>query len=208
MPPTDAAATWDEHAATWDHNREAHIYADQAFASLQPFVEAHLGAWKDLRVLDFGAGTGLLTARLAPRCREVVALDISPKMIEVLATKISREAWTHVHAIAGTIDELAHTRAEFAAPFDLVVASSVCSFLPDFPSTLLHLRSALRPGGLFVQWDWHVDAASEEGSGFSRDDLRTAYAKAGLQAMSADVGFIFAFQGQEMEVIQGVGLRR
>ncbi|MCH8334286.1 MAG: class I SAM-dependent methyltransferase [Proteobacteria bacterium] len=37
--------------------------------------------------------------------------------------------------------------------FDLVVASSVCSFLPDYNSTLRDLSSALKPGGLFVQWE-------------------------------------------------------
>ena len=41
----------------------------------------------EIRVLDFGCGTGLLTEKIAPLVNEIVAIDSSPKMIEVLRKK-------------------------------------------------------------------------------------------------------------------------
>ena len=68
---------WDELAATWEDRDETHVYARQALATLEPFVTKHLGGFEGKRLLDFGAGTGLLVDHLAPKCREIVALDLS-----------------------------------------------------------------------------------------------------------------------------------
>ena len=40
--------------------------------------------------------------------------------------------------------------------FDVIVASSVCGFLPDYEATLSLLKSVLNPSGTFVQWDMPV----------------------------------------------------
>lgn len=192
--------TWDERADDWDEQEETHVYAAQAFETLVPYVEEHLGEWRSLRVLDFGAGTGLLTAKLAPKCRQLVALDLSPKMIAQLDKKATAEGWDNVSTVAGTLSALDDTGA-----FDLIVASSVCSFLSDFPGELRKLSSMLRPGGLFVQWDWQQNAATEWSDGFSEEDLRRAYAPAQLEVVRASLGFTFAFDGKGLEVLMGVG---
>lgn len=203
-----SSEVWDERADAWDEQEATHVYAAQAFETLGPQVGAHLGGWDGLRVLDFGAGTGLLTAKLAPRCREVVALDLSPKMIAQLDKKAASEGWDNVSSFAGPLSALKETAA-----FDLIVASSVCSFLPDFTGALRQLSSRLRPGGLFVQWDWRESAADDwrksgagEGSGgFSEQDLRHAYASAKLDVLRADLGFTFVFDDDELDVLMGVG---
>lgn len=192
--------TWDERADAWDEQEETHVYAAQAFETLVPHVEEHLGEWSDLRVLDFGSGTGLLTAKLAPRCRELVALDLSPKMIAQLDVKAAREGWHNVSSFAGPLSSWTDTNS-----FDLIVASSVCSFLADFPGDLRQLSSKLRPGALFVQWDWQKNAAAGWSEGFSEEDLRRAYDVAQLDVIRADLGFTFAFGGNELGVLMGVG---
>ena len=55
------AKSWDEYAADWDNEPSALLYADKAFESLQQIVDI-----QDLRVLDFGCGTGLLSQKLSP----------------------------------------------------------------------------------------------------------------------------------------------
>lgn len=70
-PPTDA---WAEAAPSWDTDPAVLTYAEAALASLRAAVALR----PDARVLDFGCGTGVLTERLAPRVREVVADDASP----------------------------------------------------------------------------------------------------------------------------------
>ncbi len=201
---SDAVATWDERAATWDDRTETHVYAEQAFATLAPVVAAELGGWSQLRVLDFGAGTGLLTEKLAPLCREVVASDLSPKMIQILNRKADAKGWSNVTSLEGDLDL---TSAELRKNFDLIVASSVCSFLPDFSAELSRLSSTLRPGGLFVQWDWLADAAGDWARGLTPEAVRSAYQGASLEVVSVGRGFMFSFDGNTMEVLQGVGRR-
>lgn len=201
----EAAELWDGRAAAWDARPESHTYAERAFATLRPFVEEHLGPWRGLRVLDFGAGTGLLTAKLAPLCREVVALDISTEMIRALDAKVAREGLGNVAALAGELEALCRHRPELQQPFDLVVASSVCGFLPDFPAEVVRIRSLLCPGGCFVQWDWRRDGGSTRG--LTLDGIRAAYAGASLDVVFADIGFLFTFDENEMVVLQAVGRR-
>ena len=86
------------------------------------------------RVLDFGAGTGLLTDRLVAEGATVHAVDSSAGMLEVLEAKIADRGWTGVTFGAGLPDS--------SEVFDLVVCSSVCSFLDDYPATA---RGAGRP---------------------------------------------------------------
>ena len=94
-----------------------------------------------MQVLDFGCGTGLLTERLADRVAAIDAMDTSPAMLRVLRDKVERAGWANVRVLA----EL----PAGAESYDLIVASSVCSFLDEYPGTVAHLVSLLRTG-------WHV----------------------------------------------------
>ncbi|RLE24984.1 MAG: hypothetical protein DRJ50_03810, partial [Actinobacteria bacterium] len=98
------------------------------------------------RTVDFGCGTGLLTEQLVSAGAAVEAVDTSTEMLAVLDSKVAQHSWTTV----GTGTEVPTTKQVF----DLIVCSSVCSFLDDYPGTVADLVALLRPGGLFVQWDW------------------------------------------------------
>lgn len=196
----DAIDPWSKQAPTWDSNPGVVAYADAAFASLISAVPVG----RDARVLDFGCGTGLLTERIAPIVQEVVAVDKSGAMIQMLADKnlpnvrFGVAAWT-----PNTIgaDKLA------ANPFGLIVCSSVCAFLDDYPSTVAMLSELLEPGGYFVQWDWELDAGAVEQFGLSADGITQAIQNAGLETVSVATGFDIEFEGQHMRPLMGVGRR-
>lgn len=80
--------SWDDCAASWDEDDIVREYSEKAFASLLSELQDSLLAAS--RILDFGCGTGLLTERILKRFPsiQVVALDSSPKMIEVGEKKI------------------------------------------------------------------------------------------------------------------------
>ena len=84
--PTD---TWDDFAAGWDAESAVQQYADKAYESWQRRVAPLIENISEIRILDFGCGTGLLTERLAPLCREIVAVDTSVGMIDVLDSKMA-----------------------------------------------------------------------------------------------------------------------
>ena len=162
---------WDEHAGGWDENPDVRTYADHAFTVLTKGIEID-GA----RVLDFGCGTGLLTEKVAREASEVVALDPAAKMLDVLA----RKGLENVTTVAGALTPgLIAREPAFETKFDLIVASSVLAFVPDYSQTLRQLRGLLRPGGKLIQWDWLATPDSPD-FGFTEPDIRDAMIAAGF----------------------------
>lgn len=191
---------WAEYAPTWDTDPGARLYAGGAFGSLAE-VLGEVGLTLDgARVLDFGCGTGLLTERLVDEGASVHAVDTSAAMIEVLDAKIAERGWTNVT----TGSDLSETPERF----DLVVCSSVCSFLDDYPATAQELAALLSSGGLFVQWDWERLPGEADGHGLTRDEIGAALDAAGLEGIAVETGFSVEFEGETMAPLMGYATRR
>lgn len=188
-------AEWDDWAAGWDENPAVRLYADKAFAALtarQPV--------DGLRVLDFGCGTGTLTEKLADRAAHVVAVDLSPKMIARLTAKgLSRVTAVTADLTAATAPE----PAGLGAPFDLITASSVCAFLPDYAAALGRMRRLLAPGAIFVQWDWEL-APGDAGTGFSKPAVEQALREAGFDAIEVTTAFSMAMDDADTPVLMAI----
>jgi SAM-dependent methyltransferase len=195
--PTD---TWDDFAATWDAEPDVQQYADKAYESWQRRVAPLLEKVSEIKVLDFGCGTGLLTEKLAPICHEIVAVDNSVGMIDVLDRKIagSGSGPGNVSTLVATIDHSSiMANPNVLGNFDLVVASSVCSFLPDFEETLCHIATIMNPGSIFVHWDWLEDLPIHT--------VRAAFDKAGLKCVRIDEEFAMTGRSGPASVVMGIG---
>ena len=190
---------WDDHAEGWDEQEGAREYAAAAFESLETLLVAHGESLHGASVLDFGCGTGLLTERLAPLSNSVTAVDTSAAMLDILRAKVASTGWTNVEVRADVPTAAGH--------FDLVVCSSVCSFLPDYPATARELVALLRPGGVFVQWDWELDESEEDSHGFTPAQITEALTAAGLSSVSVDVAFRIPYRDMEMAPLMGSGVR-
>ncbi|MFM2587153.1 class I SAM-dependent DNA methyltransferase [Vibrio sp. TBV020] len=143
------ANTWDDVAANWDSEVSTNTYADKAFESLKSVVDL-----KGLHVLDFGCGTGLLSQRMSPEVKDIVALDSSEAMIEQLDNK----ELANVEPVVDMLSRgLVAMHPAFRSQFDLVVASSVCSFLPNYSDIADIVYSLIDDGSYFVHWDWLSD---------------------------------------------------
>lgn len=97
-------------------------------------------------VLEVAAGTGLLTAAIAPRVGKVIATDYADNMLALLRERMSRAGITNVETARRDIDELGYP----AGSFDAVVAGNVLHLVPDLDRALQSLRSVLRPGGRLI----------------------------------------------------------
>lgn len=187
---------WDEYADNWDIDPSVEEYAKNAFKTLQ----AHLKI-NNLTVLDFGCGTGTLTQLMSPTVKSIVAIDPSPKMIKYLQQK----ALNNVTPIADYLsNELINNTPVLKEKFDLIVASSVCSFLPDYQATLNLLKSRLKKGGLFVQWDW---LSSDESSdmGLSEQTVKQTLLAAGFVKTTITQPFSMLSSKGDMPVLMAVG---
>ncbi len=185
----------DDYAGEWDTNSDVINYSEKAFDSLCEFMDL-----KGLRVLDFGCGTGLLTEKIVHVASSVVAVDASAKMIEVFQRK-------NIHNVESLACEISkdsiNNHAIFEPRFDLIVASSVCAFVPDYENTLSTLKLLLKDGGTFIQWDWKR-SNSEDDFGFTNEIITNTYANVGLSVVRVCEAFSLTSDKGEMQVLMGI----
>jgi len=102
-------------------------------------------------VLDLGAGTGQFTLAVAPRCRRVVAVDVSPVMQEVLHRKVAVSGQGNIECVSAGFLSYEHS----GEPVDFAYSRYALHHLPDFWKALALARLArfMRPGAVLRLWD-------------------------------------------------------
>lgn len=170
--------TFDERAPEWDtpeRSERANAIARLILETLEPNGDA--------RVLELGAGTGLLGLALLPHVGSVVLADASGGMLDVAEAKIASgrhpRARTLRHVL--TVDPLPAER------FDLVVSLMALHHVPDTAAALDHLAALLVPGGRIAI----VDLEAEDGT-FHSDPAEAVlhgYDREVLRALAEDAGF-------------------
>ena len=160
-------------------------------------------------VVDLGAGTGQFTLAAAPYVGRVVAVDISPAMLDVLQERAARAGLSNIDCVQGGFLSYEHT----GPPADAVYTRNTLHQLPDFWKVLALDRIArlLRPSGVLRLRDlifdfqpaeaeaaldaWLDDAAADPARGYTREDfaghLRTEFSTFRwlLEPMLAAAGF-------------------
>jgi len=76
--------SWDDLADTWDQEQGVDAYSFEVLYELK----SRFPRLAEFVVLDFGAGTGPLTTKLIGEVTEIVAMDLSSKMIQKLKEKL------------------------------------------------------------------------------------------------------------------------
>ncbi|WP_191600567.1 class I SAM-dependent DNA methyltransferase [Marinomonas algicola] len=187
---------WDEYAEKWDVDPSVETYAKKAFSELLENIDLN-----NLTVFDFGCGTGALTQLMSPEVKRIVAIDPSSEMIKHL----DKKALNNVSSISDYLSkELVQNHPELKSKFDLIVASSVCSFLPDYEATLIVLKSLLKKGGVFVQWDWLSDEEST-GMGLSDKRVKQAFVANGFVDIRVNCPFIMSSSKGDRPVLMAIG---
>jgi tRNA (cmo5U34)-methyltransferase len=180
---TNAAAAFDAHATAYEEGRR------RLLPSFDPFygtaIEALRLAGEPHRVLDLGAGTGLLSRKVRgafPEA-ELTLLDAAPRMLDEARATLGTELIDYV------VGDLAAPLP--AGPWDAIVSALAIHHLEDADKRDLFARihAGLRPGGVFVNAeqilgatprfsdlnrDWHESRARAAGS----DDAEWAGAEA------------------------------
>lgn len=191
---------WNEYADGWDDDPSVRAYATAAFGSLEREAMRRGIELRGDRALDFGCGTGLLIEHLVDGYASLDAVDTALAMRDELERKAADRGWAHLR----TFEEM----PEDPQPYDLIVCSSVCAFLDDYPGTAAELSQRLVPGGLFVQWDWELDPSDPEPFGLGRDDITSALRAAGLVDVLVEVGFTVGEEPEAMRPLMGSGIRK
>jgi len=94
------------------------------------------------RVIEIGAGTGIFTLAIARRCREVTAVDISARMLEILKGKAAAEGLGNIRTIAGNAETM-----DLEGSYTVACAFSSLEYQADLPSFFRRLADHIEPGG-------------------------------------------------------------
>jgi SAM-dependent methyltransferase len=169
---------FDQKAADWDANETR----KQLSSAIGSSIVARIPLHDRMDVLDFGAGTGLISAHVAPRVHKIVAVDTSAAMLAALAAK--PELHGKVEAVRADI-----TETPLDARFDLVMSAMSMHHVPDTTALIRSFANHLKPGGRLALADldtedggFHADeAAGVFHHGFDRGELQAMLEMGGFE---------------------------
>ena len=144
-------------------------------------ILARVALRDDMRVMDFGAGTGLVCGWLAPRVGKIFAVDVSAAMLATLAAKPELQG-----KVETVCRDLLETNLDTTVA--LVVSAMAMHHVEHIDRMLEALCRHLEPDGQIALADLDAENGDfhPEGTtgvfhhGFDREDLRDRLEKAGF----------------------------
>lgn len=143
-------SVFDEKASSWDTD-ERIMRASVVASSIRSAVDVPRNA----RIMDFGAGTGLVGMNFLDITDNITFIEKSDGMRDVLRAKITAKGISSLQVFEDLAD---HELRK--SPFDLIVNSLVFHHLKDIKATGRELYGLLRDGGSLCI----VDLMPDDGS--------------------------------------------
>ncbi|KAK8174654.1 S-adenosyl-L-methionine-dependent methyltransferase [Phyllosticta citribraziliensis] len=165
-------------------------------------------AGKEVRLLDYACGTGLVSHSLWPRITQSRGIDLSSNMVQVFNSRAESAGLTpeQMNAVQGNLlGEEPEPHLSDPALFNFDVAAVGLGFhhFDDALKATKQLAGRLKPGGVFFIIDFVNDREQEfphewKGiitiNGFNESGMRTLFEEAGL----VDFGFSVFDEQAEM----------
>lgn len=165
-------------AKEWDSGDMRQNIAHAVFQT----ITSRIALLNHMDIMDFGAGTGLLSFKIAQMVKNVVGVDLSEKMLEQLESKNSDKV--RVDTLCQNICEIPLDKQ-----FHGIVSSMAMHHVEDTAELFKTFHDHLRPSGFVAI----ADLEAEDGTfhshgndgvyhfGFERDTLREKIEKAGFE---------------------------
>lgn len=148
MPAPTEPTTTSRDARFWDRIAERYarrpVADEAAYREKLRITRTYLTPAAEL--LEFGCGTGSTALAHAPFVRDVLAIDVSAKMIEIAQRKAAADGVANVTFRRATLDDPAVTDRRF----DVVLGLGVLHLLRDRDAAIAQVYGLLKTGGVFV----------------------------------------------------------
>lgn len=131
-------------------------------------------------VLDFGAGTGLLSTPIAPKVAQVTALDMSAAMLQVLDEK----GFANITPLQQDIF------AGLPGQYHAVVSCMALHHVADTAALLRAFAAALHSGGRIALVDLYQEDGSFHGDNQAKGVQHFGFAPEALQALAEQAGLM------------------
>lgn len=169
---------FNEKAQDWDVNEMVLQLSNATSAAILENIEFN----QQMQVMDFGAGTGLITSQVAPHVSGITAVDVSQAMLEKLAAK--EELKEKVQIICQDITEQALDKK-----FDVIMSAMAMHHVEDTGLLIQCFAEHLKSGAKVALADLDTEdgtfhPADIEGvyhDGFDRNELKNLLEKNAFQ---------------------------
>jgi ArsR family transcriptional regulator len=158
--------------------------------SWQAFGHLLLRMLPAITVADLGAGEGLLSELLARRCKKVIAVDNSEKIVAFGAAKAKKNGLKNLEFRLG---DLQNPPIE-PASVDLVILSQALHHAEDPAAALVSAGKLLKPGGQILildllahKFDKARELYGDRWLGFAESDLQRWLEAAGFKKIEINV---------------------
>jgi ubiquinone/menaquinone biosynthesis C-methylase UbiE len=179
---------FDKRAKDWDSDpdkvQRARVVAD-AIRKAVPLK-------REMKALEYGCGTGLLSFALQPDLGQITLADTSQGMLDVLREKITAAGVTNMHPVRLDLasDPLPTER------YDLTYSLMTLHHLHDVGNILTKFRDLLAPKGYLLAADldmedgsFHTDGTTDVHLGFDRVELQKRVEAAGFGNVSFSTAY-------------------
>lgn len=131
-------------------NRWAERYSKQPVANEEVYqvklkrTQAHFDP--SMTILEFGCGTGSTAITHSPFVKNIRAIDVSSKMIEIAKAKAAKQNIDNIDFEVTTLDDLVCEKNSM----DAVLGLSILHLLPNWKESIANVQQLLKPNGIFV----------------------------------------------------------
>jgi ubiquinone/menaquinone biosynthesis C-methylase UbiE len=176
---TEMRRDFDKAAVSWDDEpRRVKLAGDLAESIMR-----EVKLTRDINLLDFGCGTGLISLHLQPHVRSLLGADTSAGMLEVFKGKLKERGIANVSTVL--LDPDKETRLD--GNFHLIVSGMTMHHIADVRTLFNEFHRILLPGGQICIADldaedgsFHSDKTGVVHFGFDRPQMASMLASAGF----------------------------
>ena len=121
----ESSKHFDDPSHNWNRRENAERYDSTSRSEYDNRVQitiAGLDITKNSRVLDIGAGPGTLAIPLAPRVKEITAIEPGEGMVAILKERMKNEGITNIKSIQKRWEDI-DPALDLAGQYDVVIAS-------------------------------------------------------------------------------------
>lgn len=170
---------FDKEAQQWDTNP----FRVKMTTAIAESMRQSLNFNQTQVLLDYGAGTGLVTLKLQSEVKIVYAIDSSPGMLAVLKEKLNSAGITNVEPVLWDFEQEPWQKEKI----DIIVSSMTLHHIKDTGKIIAAFYTILKPGGQIAIADldsdngeFHDDPTGVEHNGFDREELKYLFQNSGF----------------------------
>jgi 2-polyprenyl-3-methyl-5-hydroxy-6-metoxy-1,4-benzoquinol methylase len=184
---------FDERAKDWDSDpkkvERARVVAEA--------IRQGIPLSKEMKALEYGCGTGLLSFALQSDLGPITLADTSQGMLDVLNEKIARAGVTNMHPVR--IDLVSDP--PLAEKYDLTYSLLVLHHIHDVKKIVSRFYDLLLPDGVLLVADldqedgsFHTDGTTDVHLGFDRGELQRMVEDAGFRNIAFSTAYVIKKQ--------------